>query len=278
VGGDCTVNDVIDDEGSWGSHEQFVRYVERLAQRMDADGSITTLERWALGRAAQASGVGDVSSYTPIFDGTQRSLDSWAQAPSGSFTLRDDGSIRSSGGLGMLWYAKKPFKDFSVRMQFRDMSPEGFRANSGVFVRFPDLRTPLEDRPEGSCGTIGAARTSPAWVAIYCGQEVQIYDGETGEPQKTGSIYNFDSLGADQAGATPKAVWNDYEIRVVGQRYTIVRNGERINTFTNSPGQESSRDGDPPTDLRQFLSGFIGLQNHGNNDLIDFRNIRVRPL
>jgi len=278
VGGDCTINDVIDDEGSWGSHAQFVRYVERLAQRMDADGSITTTERWALGRAAQASAVGDVSSYKPIFDGTQRSLDAWAQAPSGSFSLRDDGSIRSAGGLGMLWYAKKPFKDFSVRMQFRDMSPEGFRANSGVFVRFPDLRTPLEDRPEGSCGTIGAARTSPAWVAIYCGQEVQIYDGETGEPQKTGSIYNFDTLGPEDSEATAKGVWNDYEIRVVGQRYTIVRNGVRINAFTNSSGQESSREGDPPTDLRQFLSGYVGLQNHGDNDLIDFRNIRVRPL
>ncbi|MGH3315185.1 MAG: 3-keto-disaccharide hydrolase, partial [Nocardioidaceae bacterium] len=178
----------------------------------------------------------------------------------------------------VLWYAARPYGDFSLRLQFRDIAPDGYRANSGVFVRFPDPRTPLEDRPEGSCGTIGAARTSPAWVAIYCGQEVQIYDGESGEPQKTGSIYNFDTLGLEDSGATAKGVWNDYEIRVVGQRYTIVRNGVRINAFTNSSGQESSREGDPPTDLRQFLSGYVGLQNHSNNDLIDFRNIRVRPL
>ena len=46
-----------------------------------------------------------------------------------------------------------------------------------------------------------AARTSPAWVAIYCGQEIQIYDGDTGEPQKTGSIYNFDPIALDDAGA-----------------------------------------------------------------------------
>ena len=98
-------------------------------------------------------------------------------------------------------------------MQFRDISPEGTRANSGVFVRFPDPRTPLEQRPPGSCGTVGSARSSQAWVAIYCGHEIQIYDGETGEPQKTGSIYNFDPNNLDQAGVTPKGQWNDYEIR-----------------------------------------------------------------
>lgn len=278
VRGDCTINDVIDDEGEWGSHEEFVTYVEQLTERMDADGSINPNEMWALNRAANASSVGSVSNYEPILDGTQQSLDDWVQAPSGSFYLTDDGSIRSEGGMGMLWYAEREFEDFSVRLQFKDVAPEGHRANTGVFVRFPDPRTPAEDRPDGSCGTFGDAPESPAWVAIYCGQEVQIYDGESGEPQKTGSIYNFDPVDLDQAGATQKGVWNDYEIRVVGQRYTIVRNGERINTFDNDPGQESSREGDPPTDLRQFLSGYLGLQNHGDNDLIEFRNIRVRPL
>jgi hypothetical protein len=51
-----------------------------------------------------------------------------------------------------------------------------------------------------------------------------------------------------------------------------------INEFDNTPGKQSSRAGDPPTDMRQFLSGFLGLQNHGNSDVIDFRNIRVRSL
>jgi hypothetical protein len=147
-----------------------------------------------------------------------------------------------------------------------------------VFTRFPDPRIPLAERPPGSCGTVGNARTQAAWVAIFCGQEIQIYDGETGEPQKTGSIYNFDPLGLDQAGATPKGQWNNYEVKVVGQHYTIIRNGVVINEFDNTPGKQSSRPGDPPTDLRQFASGFLGLQNHGTNDLIDFRNIRVREL
>ena len=113
-------------------------------------------------------------------------------------------------------------------------------------------------------------------MAIYCGHEIQLYDGETGEPQKTGSIYNFDLVPCRTPRVTPKNVWNDYEIRVVGQHYTIIRNGVVINEFDNTPGKQSSRAGDPPTDLRQFLSGFIGLQNHSDADLMEFRNIRVR--
>jgi hypothetical protein len=278
VGGGCTINDLIDDERMWENHGAFVSHVNDVVDQLRKDGVIDNREASTLKQAAAKSEIGKTAGYQPIFDGTAQSLAGWTQAPGGQFNLQPDGSIRSSGGLGMLWYSKAAFADFSVRLQFRDMAPEGYRANSGVFTRFPDPRTPLDQRPTGSCGTQGSARTSAAWVAIYCGQEIQIYDGDTGEPQKTGSVYNFDSQGLDKAGATPKGQWNDYEVRVVGQHYSIIRNGVVINEFDNTPGKQSSRKGDPPTDLRQFISGFIGLQNHSNNDLIEFRNIRVREL
>ncbi|ONI79669.1 cytochrome C [Actinosynnema sp. ALI-1.44] len=280
VGGGCTINDMVDDESPWTDHGAFVRHVEALAGQLQKDGVINSRENGALVRAAAGSDIGTAANtgYQSIYNGTEASLKDWVQAPGGSFSIQPDGSLRSSGGLGMLWYAGKQFGDFSVKMQFRDSSPGDTRANSGMFTRFPDPRTPLEQRPPGSCGTVGSARTSQAWVAIYCGHEVQIYDGTTGEPQKTGSIYNFDPNTLDNAGATPKGVWNDYEIRVVGQHYTIIRNGKVINEFDNTPGKQSSREGDPPTDMRQFASGFLGLQNHGNSDVIDFRNIRVRSL
>ena len=73
-------------------------------------------------------------------------------------------------------------------------------------------------------------------------------------------------------------MWNEYEVRVVGQHYTIARNGVVINEFDNTPGKQSSRAGDPSTDLRQFASGFLGLQNHGTSDVMEFRNLRVRSL
>ncbi len=156
----------------------------------------------------------------------------------------------------MLWYADQQFADFSVRLQFRDVAPGGFRANSGVFVRFPDPRTPLEQRPpEELRHGRGRHARRQAWVAIFCGHEIQIYDGDTGEPQKTGSVYNFDpNTLATGRGDRRRNVWNDYEIRVVGQHFTMIRNGVVINEFDNTPGKASSRAGDPPTDLRQFIS------------------------
>jgi hypothetical protein len=278
AGGGCTINDLIDDEAQWPNHGAFVNHVDEVVAELTAAHVIDNREARVLNRSAAQSAIGLTNGYETIYDGSAYSLSGWRQAPGGSFQVMPDGSLRSQGGLGMLWYADQQYANFSIRMQFRDVSPEGTRANSGVFVRFPDPRTPLEQRPPGSCGTVGSARSSQAWVAIYCGHEIQLYDGETGEPQKTGSIYNFDSNNLDQAGVTPKGQWNDYEIVVEGQHYTVIRNGVVINEFDNTPGKQSSRQGDPPTDLRQFVSGFIGLQNHSNNDLIEFRNVRVREL
>ncbi|WP_435827467.1 3-keto-disaccharide hydrolase [Actinoplanes philippinensis] len=274
VGGGCTVNDLIDDESTWPDHDSFVRHVTAIARE-----HLDTRQAGVLTRAAAASPIGRPghAGYEPLFDGTAASLRDWQQAPTGSFSIQSDGSLRSAGGLGMLWHTRE-LADFSLKVQFRDIAPGTGRANTGVFTRFPDPRIPLDQRPAGSCGTVGSARTSQAWVAIYCGHEVQIYDGDSGEPQKTGSIYNFDPVTLADARVTPKNQWNDYEIRVVGQHYTIIRNGVVINEFDNTPGKQSSRAGDPATDLRQFLRGHIGLQNHGDNDLAEFRNIRVRAL
>ncbi|MFI5937350.1 ThuA domain-containing protein [Actinoplanes sp. NPDC051494] len=275
TGGGCTLNDLIDDESTWPDHDSFVRHVTKVA----SSSALTPRQIGTLTRAAAASPIGTAGyqGYEPLYDGTDASLLGWEQAPSGSFSIQPDGSLRSAGGLGMLWHTRE-LADFSLKLQFRDIAPGTGRANTGVFIRFPDPRTPLEQRPPDSCGTVGSARTSQAWVAIYCGHEIQIYDGDTGEPQKTGSVYNFDPQPLSAAGVTPKNVWNDYEIKAVGQHYTIIRNGVVINEFDNTPGKQSSRAGDPPTDLRQFLRGHIGLQNHGDADLAEFRNVRAREL
>ncbi|HWM10817.1 MAG TPA: family 16 glycoside hydrolase, partial [Solirubrobacteraceae bacterium] len=204
----------------------------------------------------------------PIFDGTQASLDRWLQAGPGSFALQGDGSIESVDGLGMLWYPVRPYGDFSLKLSFRDVGA-GSTGNSGVFVRFPDPRGDLPPCGEGE---------DAAWVAIYCGQEVQINDHQESEAQKTGSIYNFDPLAAGEAGEVPKGEWSEYEIRVVGQRYTVLRNGAVINTFDNEVPRASSRPDDPPTQERQFAEGYIGIQNHGENDKIQVRDVRVAEL
>ncbi|WP_053227236.1 OmpL47-type beta-barrel domain-containing protein [Solirubrobacter soli] len=210
---------------------------------------------------------------------TEADLAKWAQAGPGKLTWNaaDGGFFRPSGGLGMPWYPVKDYGDFVMKFQWRD-SATGTNGNGGAFVRFPNpaeavTRTAANRFP---C-QVGSAQTDQAWVAIYCGHEIQINDYQS-DAQKTGSIYNFSPLNATQAKVQPRGTWVDYEIKVVGQTYTISRNGEVLQTFQNTPGKTSSRSGDPSTTDRQFTRGYIGLQNHSDADVIDYKNVRVLSL
>ena len=211
---------------------------------------------------------------------TEADLAKWAQAGPGGLTWNaaDGGFFRPRGGLGMPWYPVKDYGDFSLKFQWRD-SATGSNGNGGAFVRFPNpaeavTRTAANRYP---C-QVGSAQSDQAWVAIYCGHEIQVNDYQSSEPQKTGSIYNFSPLNATQAKVQPRGTWVDYEIKVVGQTYTIIRNGEVLQTFENTPGKQSSRSGDPSTTDRQFTRGYIGLQNHSDADVIDYKNVRVLSL
>jgi hypothetical protein len=216
-----------------------------------------------------------------IFDGTPASLGQWVQAAEGGFELLGDGSggisPTPSQSLGMLWYPVKQFGDFRLKLEFREGRTDGGHSNGGVFVRFPDPRIPLADRKD-QCARTGAAQTNQAWVAVFCGHEIQLYDGQGGEHRKTGSVYTFDNNTIDQIGdPRPLGEWNDYEIEVRGQSYRIFRNGKLINEYENSPDKTSDR-GDPSAALRQFAQGYIGLQNHGGPDRMQYRNVRVEDL
>ena len=272
--GRCTIGELIEDEKEWTSHALFLKHVDTVLDKLLADGVIDQREHRKIYAAAKASGIGkpgQTEGYRPLFDGTAASFAKWQQVGGGSFGLNADGTITSSTtvpGMGMLWFPSRKYEDFSLKLQFRDDAPGDTNfANSGVFVRFPNVHDhPEEPRPE--------------WVAIKYGHEVQILDRPDGDMYKTGSLYGFDRVGLGGAGVTPKGTWNDYEIRVQGQHYSILRNGVLINEFDNNGGQvfEPPRGDDPGTDGRRFASGYIGLQVHGTTDVVSYRDIRIKEL
>ncbi|MFF0447953.1 OmpL47-type beta-barrel domain-containing protein [Streptomyces sp. NPDC004609] len=268
----CTVNELIEDEKSWSSHALFLKHVDTVLDRLLADGVIDLREHKKIYAAGKQSGIGKPgqnTGYRDIFDGTKSSFDKWQHVGGGSFGLNEDGTMTSGttkGGLGMLWFPKQ-YGDFSLKLQWRDDAPGTGNANSGVFVRFPYVHdNPEEPRPE--------------WVAIKYGHEVQVLDRPDGDMYKTGSIYGFDRVGLAGAGVTPKGTWNDYEIRVIGQTYSVYRNGVLINQFENTAGQTFTppRGDDVGTDGRRYALGYIGLQVHGTTDVVSYRNIRVQEL
>ncbi|MYV42577.1 DUF1080 domain-containing protein [Streptomyces sp. SID1328] len=195
--------------------------------------------RWATG-AAQAD-CRPENGYRRLFDGT--SLEGWRQAGLGSFTLSADGTLTSSGGMGLLWYAASGFSSYSLKLDWK-ITGDG---NSGVFVGFPPSDDP--------------------WSAVDNGYEVQI--DATDVPEKTtGSVYGFQSadLAARDRALNPPGEWNTYEIRVEGERLRIWLNGVPVNDFTNT---------DPARSLRD---GHIGIQNHGAGDQVSFRDVRIKEL
>jgi hypothetical protein len=216
-----------------------------------------------------------------LFDGTQASLDRWRMVGPGSFALAEDGAMRTSGGLGMLWYPDRELGDVAITMQWRDAREDGQRSNGGVFIRFPDpeAATALAPVPQHPC-QLGLGLLYAEWAAIGCGHEIQVNDADV-DPQKTGSVYNFAPVDTAGSNPVPFGEWTDYEIRTVGAGdyvVEIVRDGAVLNRWQNSPGQRPARFYDPPTDLRQFASGYLGLQNHGSADTIDYRDIRILDL
>lgn len=269
----CRINELIEDEKEWTSYALFLKHVTTVLDKLLKEGVVDQREYNAVRKAARQSGIGkpgQTEGYRTILDGSAESFAKWQQVGGGSFAPNGDGSITSGtsrAGLGMLWFPERKYGDFSLKLQWRDDAPGTGNANSGVFVRFPWVH----DHPEES---------RPEWVAIKYGHEVQVLDRPDGDMYKTGSVYGFDRVGLAGAGVTQKGTWNDYEIRVVDQHYSVYRNGVLINEFDNIGGQDfvPPRSDDPGTDGRRFASGYIGLQVHGTTDVVSYRDIRIKEL
>jgi choline dehydrogenase-like flavoprotein len=210
--------------------------------------------------------------FRALFDGTAGTFQLWRIAGPGAFALIDGQMVAHPfGDHTVLYYAPQTFEDFVLRLQFRVTSAGD---NSGVFVRFrnpnrawPDLADPR-------------AAGNPAWVAALTGFEIQIDDQARPaglDKNRTGAVYD---VPAGQNGEpnlqnfqrAPDLVpgnWNDLEIAVVGDRYTVTLNGVQTSDFTNT---DAGR-GQSPT--QNPASGYVGLQAHTGR--VAFRRVRIKP-
>ncbi|MEU6953036.1 ThuA domain-containing protein [Streptomyces sp. NPDC045714] len=178
--------------------------------------------------------------YRPIFNG--KTLEGWKQAGPGKFSV-SDGALHSEGGMGLLTYQAKELKSYSLKLDWKMTGDD----NSGIFVGFPESDDP--------------------WSAVNNGYEIQI-DATDAADRTTGAVYTFKSanIKARDRVLRPPGQWNSYEIKVQGERLQIFLNGAKINDFTNT---------DP---ARSLKDGYIGLQNHGADDQVSFRNIQLKEL
>ncbi|MEO6528515.1 MAG: ThuA domain-containing protein [Gemmatimonadaceae bacterium] len=158
-----------------------------------------------------SSGGAATSASQALFDG--KSLNGWKQVGQGRFVVQSDGSVVGEGGMGLLYYAARPFRDFVLDLDYK---AESAGAKSGIFVRFPEQPKLPAD-------------------AIKGGYEIQI-DNLADAIHTTGSIYNVSA--PTRMAARPAGQWNHYRIEVSGQRYQIYLNGEKVNDFFGDRGRQ----------------------------------------
>ena len=200
------------------------------------------------GLACLACGIGGPPPEQ-LFNGVD--MEGWRHVGRGEFSV-EDGSLKTSGGMGLLVYDGKKIGDAVLRVVYKPESPD---SNAGVFIRVPE---PPHD----------------PWYAVHKGYEVQIQD--TGDEfHRTGSIY---SMAPSSEFPASEDGWNTMEISLDGQTTTVTVNGKVVNEFESSQDvPERQKWFEPQRGLRPD-AGFIGLQNHDDQSTVYFREVSVRPL
>jgi hypothetical protein len=190
----------------------------------------------------------DYSEWQSLFNGSD--LANWQQVGPGGFTI-EDGLLKSSGGMGLLWYTPKKIGDAEIRVVFKN--PGG--KNSGVFIRIPEQPT-------------------EPWMPVNRGYEVQI-DNNADEFHATGVLY---SLTRAEFQPSMAGEWNTMLIRLQGDRTTVEVNGVLVTDFSEGDEVPPKKQWYEPDRGPRPTSGYFGVQNHGEEDIVYFREISVRSL
>jgi hypothetical protein len=97
------------------SEQQITDTAKTLSDKDDSNSmnEEQNIEMSIKNRSSAASN-GD-SNFTSIFDG--KTLDGWKMAGDGRFVIvESDTSLESEGGMGLLWYSEKIYKNFMLKL------------------------------------------------------------------------------------------------------------------------------------------------------------------
>src|SRR6476469_5967232 len=193
--------------------------------------------------------------WKALFNG--KNLDDWKHVGPGEMTVQD-GLIQTHGGMGLLYWPGSKLGDCVIRVVYKMRDKND---NSGVYIRIP-----IEPRE--------------AWMPVHYGYEVQIDN----EPEKsneddyhaTGTLYSLTKALARPGKPGPE--WNTMEITLDGPKTIVYVNGEKVTDYKEGdPVPERKFDFEPFHGIRPN-SGYFGLQNHGDEDVVYFKEVAVKPL
>jgi hypothetical protein len=193
--------------------------------------------------------------WKQLFNG--KDLTGWTHVGPGGDTV-ENGLIRTHGGMGLLYWTGGKVGNCVIRVVYRMRDKND---NSGVFIRIP-----IEPREE--------------WMPVHYGYEVQIDN----EPEKSGedeyhitaALYSLTKPLAKPGKPGPE--WNTMEITLDGPHTVVVLNGVKVTDYTEGqPVPARKFDFEPQRGPRP-IEGWMGLQNHSDNDIVFFKEVAIKLL
>lgn len=183
--------------------------------------------------------------FIPLLEGQQSKL--WKQSGKGGMRIQNGSATtwfpNEKGSFGVAWFTQRTFGDFIIKAEWRATQRE---FNSGIRLRFPD--------PGNEPGIVSRE-----------GYEISILDENDPLHGKEADMDNGGIAHVQRPTSTPHPKplgdWNEFEVTVVGQSYTVKLNGEVVNVFTGS----------------KRLEGYVGIENHARGP-VQFRNVRIKDL
>ena len=193
--------------------------------------------------------------WKQLFDG--KDLVGWKHVGRGEMTV-EDGLIRTHGGMGLLYWTGGKLGDCVIRVVYK-MRDEN--DNSGVYIRIP-----IEPRE--------------AWMPVHYGYEVQI-DNQPEKSQEdeyhvTGTLYSLTKPMARPGKLGPE--WNTMEITLDGPHTTVLVDGVKVTEFTEGDPVPAKKLEFEPERGPRPQEGYIGLQNHSDNDVVFFKEVAIKML
>jgi len=168
----------------------------------------------------------------------------WNHYGPGYFELDEKtGVLKGQGGMGLLWYAAKKYKDFVLELDYK--CADEF-TNSGIFLRVPDMLVSDD--------------------YIYHSFEIQINPAGEGV-HMSGAAY--DAEAPMKEAFHPAGEWNHFKISFIGSRIKVELNDVLVLDW----------EAEPRGKVRDFVGeGYIGLQNHDSRSPVYFKNIYVKEI
>jgi hypothetical protein len=181
----------------------------------------------------------------------QQDLSGWQHVGDGGFAV-ENGLLKTQGGTGLLWFTRRKIGNAVLHVVFK---PLILSSNSGIFIRIPE-------------------QPKEPWMPVNRGYEVQI-DDSADEYHATGTLYSL-----TRALARPGIAgdWNTLDITLDGPRTIVVENGVKVTDYIEGQPVPPKQNWYEPERGPRPDEGYIGLQNHGEEDVVYFKEVSLRSL